>query len=189
VVSHRDPRSSIVTERELIVLDSEPGQFVFGAYHNVAVCAWAAQANTIAVSRLGHAVGSICRTHTEGVSMLHMIMDGSGVPAPEARDALVALASARAERVASIAVAVLGSGFWASAMRSFVTGVRIACPRGFELGIHASVGEAVAWLPSGHAQRTGVYLSTSGLTAMAGSACDLVLGGDPAALVLPPRGR
>lgn len=166
----------MVTERELVVLESEPGHFLFGAYHNVAVCAWAAQATTTAVSRLGHVVGSISRTHPEGMSMLHVVLEGAGVPEAETRDALVALATARAERVASVAVAVLGSGFWASAVRSFVTGVRIACPRGFELAIHATIGEAVAWLPSGHAHRTGVYLSTSGLTAMASSACDLVRG-------------
>jgi hypothetical protein len=167
----------MVTERELAVLDAEPGQFLFGAYHNVVLCVWVAQASPVAVARLGHAVGNVCRTHPEGVSMIHVVHDGVGVPDAAARAALVALATTRAERAASIAVAVLGTGFWASAVRSFVTGVHIACPRGFELAIHASVDEAVTWLPSGHAQRTGVYLGSSTLAAMVERASDLLVHG------------
>jgi hypothetical protein len=63
-----------------------------------------------------------------------------------------------AEQVACIAVVAGGTGFWASAFRSFVTGLRWLAPRSFEIRLHGTIEEVARWLPAEHLKLTGVKL-------------------------------
>lgn len=55
----------------------------------------------------------------------------------------------RSSELACVAVVVGGTGFWASAMRNAVIGLRVFASRGFELRLHGSADEVVAWLQRG----------------------------------------
>jgi hypothetical protein len=56
-----------------------------------------------------------------------------------------------------------GDGFWASAVRSFVTGLSVLVRGPFELGIFGQLDELAQWLPEIHGSRTGVSMLSSEL--------------------------
>jgi hypothetical protein len=74
-----------------------------------------------------------------------------------------ACAAERGNELACVAVVVGGTGFWASAMRNAVIGLRVFASRKFELRLHGTVDEVVTWLPSAHQQQTQVELPASAL--------------------------
>ena len=60
--------------------------------------------------------------------------------------------------IACVAVIIDGSGFWASALRGFITGLQVLAPGTLDLHAHASIDQVLAWLPTEHHKRTGVQL-------------------------------
>jgi hypothetical protein len=88
-----------------------------------------------------------------------LIREGALLPTPEARAGFLQMMRDHAEQLANVAVVVGGSGFWASMMRSAVTGMRFVSPRTFELRLHGRAEEIVRWLPRAHLARCGTHLS------------------------------
>jgi len=86
-----------------------------------------------------------------------------GLPTAEAREGLRELMASRADRRACLGVVVTGGGFWMSAMRSFMTGLRVVSPVRTDIGFHTSMAESAAWLAGPHQRRTGVRLSPASL--------------------------
>jgi hypothetical protein len=80
------------------------------------------------------------------------------LPAPDVRAHFVDALKKNAENLACVAVVVAGTGFWTSALRSFVTGLRWLAPRSFEFRMDSTVEDVAKWLPAEHATRTGVEL-------------------------------
>jgi hypothetical protein len=147
----------------LALLDSEPGHFYIGAWQNVVFVVWQAQATGPAVARLSRISHTMKAQHPERVTYVHIIQDRAGLPTTEARGALVTLMKELGEHIANAAVVVGGTGFWASTMRSTITGMRFIAPRAFELRLHGSVAEIVEWLPKAHRERTGVAIAPTEL--------------------------
>jgi hypothetical protein len=143
---------------ELKVLDHEPEKFVFTAWRNVSFFFWTASATPGAVVRLAQCTEPLYEEHPRGVSNVHVVESGVGLPSPEVRELLLGLMRRRADRRACLGVVPAGSGFWASTLRSFVTGMRLVSPRSFEIGVHASLAQVADWLPDVHYAKTGVQL-------------------------------
>jgi hypothetical protein len=59
-----------------------------------------------------------------------------------------------------------GSGFWASAIRGFVTSVHVLLSAPFEFKVVGMLDDLVTWLPTVHARRTGVQLLPDELLAV-----------------------
>jgi len=138
------------------VLDSEPGAFLFGSWKNVFVAVWECQATMPAVDRMIRASTSLNAAHPTGRSNIHIIAHGAGLPTPEVRAHFVDLMKKHAEQLACVAVVVGGTGFWTSALRSFVTGLRWLAPRSFDFRMSTTIEEVVKCLPAEHQKRTGV---------------------------------
>lgn len=102
-------------------------------------------------------------SYPKGFSAIHMIANKAGVPTPEGRSGLLQVMSEQASNMACVGVVVGGTGFWASTMRSFVTGMRFMTPRNFELRLHGTPEEVLAWLPQHHTQATGVPVDETAL--------------------------
>ena len=147
----------------LSLLDSEPGRVYIGAWRNIVFVVWQAAATGPAVERLSRVSHTMKAQHPERVTYIHIIPDRAGLPTAEARSALITLMKELAQSIASAAVVVGGTGFWASTMRSTITGIRFLSPRAFELRLHASVAEIVEWLPKAHRERTGVAIAPTEL--------------------------
>ena len=133
---------------------------------------WWSQATGPAVERLAKVTRETCTQHRM-LSAIHIIKDKARVPTPEARDGFVRIMNDYADQIANVAVVVGGVGFWASMMRSAVTGMRVLAPHSFELRLHGEVDEILGWLPHAHAYRCGSALPREILSGMlvAGAGC------------------
>jgi hypothetical protein len=148
--------ASFAHSRELVVLDHEPGAFLFGHWKNIAILAWAAQANASTIARLKHALSRVV-SHPGGRSTISVIAEGLPLPTQEARAGLVDLVNQGAG-LACLAVVVNGTGFGSSALISAHTEMRNKSKRTYEMGVLGSVEELKVWLPPLHLRRTNVRI-------------------------------
>src|SRR4051812_18058419 len=114
-------------------LDGEAGVCRIASLRNIMIVVWSARATAPSVEKLDFATRRLAGAHPSGVSVIHMIADTAGIPSPEARNAFLKIMNEQAKTIACVAVVVGGTGFWASAMRSFITGLRFMSPRSFDL--------------------------------------------------------
>jgi hypothetical protein len=128
------------------------------------------------VERVARLTREVCTEHGR-MSNVHLIRDGALVPTPDARSGFVRMMQEHAEQLANVAVVVGGTGFWASMMRSAVTGMRFVSPRTFELRLHADPQEIVGWLPQAHLKRCGTSLPDSTLAELLDGAAQTLAAG------------
>jgi hypothetical protein len=155
--------TSSAPREALLVFDSEPGAFVFGAWKNVLVAIWAGQLTGASVERFTRAVNEMSERRPGLRSNVHVITEGTGLPTQEARAQLVASMRRHSGELACVAVVFCGSGFWASALRAAVTGMRFLAPRSFDFELFSTVDEACHWLSSNHKLITGVSFESGEL--------------------------
>jgi hypothetical protein len=144
-------------------LDGEPGTCRIAVLRNVMIVHWTSRATGTAAAKVAAAFEHVLERYPTGSSAVHIISDKAGVPTPEGRAALMQIMTERATKIACVAVVVGGTGFWASAMRSFITGMRFMTPRNFEFRFHGTAAEALAWLPAQSAKVTGVAVDEKAL--------------------------
>jgi hypothetical protein len=97
------------------------------------------------------------------LSYVHLVPNKLELPDAATRTAFIELAHNYGSRTACVAVVVGGVGFWASAIRGFVTGIRVIAPRSTDFRMHAEISELLEWFPEEHARRSGVQLESSDL--------------------------
>lgn len=154
------------TDDELVLLDGEPRRFSFWGWRNVDVIVWWAQADAAAVARLGQLTAQRRVQYPRGVSDIHVVKGNIGLPDAQTRQGLVQLMREVAPYMAALAVVVGGDGFWASTMRSLITGMRVLAPRSYDMRLHGKLSDVISWLPEVHARRTGVTLDPQALLAV-----------------------
>jgi len=157
------PRGAISTlaphrasSSEIVIVDTVPGAVQFGSWNNIMFAAWEAPAGAISVSRLDALSKDFRRAHPgKRLSGIHILREGVGLPTPEGRAGLMKMMKADSDHFGAIAVVICGSGFVASAVRSFLAGLRLLAPRTFEFRLHAKTFEILKWFPAAHFRRTG----------------------------------
>jgi hypothetical protein len=150
------PASPPAATAELTLLDSEPGVVTVYAHGNITIIVWWGRASPQAAQRLHRVTEQRRKQHPEGLSAIHIVKGDVVLPDQATRDALVRVMKDSDTSLAALAVVIGGGGFWASALRSVITGMRVLSRSAFELRLHGTIDEALAWLPDKHAQRTGV---------------------------------
>ena len=83
-------------------------------------------------------------------STVQVLAPGSTVPTAEARAALITLIEQYADHLVCCAAPLEGSGFWASTMRSFLTGLQLFQRNRFKTKICSTLEEGIQWLASLH---------------------------------------
>lgn len=147
--------------KEITIHDIEPGAFYIGSWQGIVMVRWERTADLEAVQRLAKVSTALVSDQTvPRRSNVHIISESAGVPSAAARAGFVDLMKEHADRMACVCIVVEGSGFLASAMRSFLTGMRLLAPRAFQYRLFGSVDEVVAWLPAEHRARTGSEVDT-----------------------------
>src|SRR3954466_3436239 len=106
------------------VMDAKPGALSFGVWKNFVIGVWSARGTAEAVGSLGRTG----RTLKEKYTSVHIIKNGAGLPTADGRAAFVELLKERTGKLACITVVLLGSGFWASAVQSMITGLHMVSP-------------------------------------------------------------
>jgi hypothetical protein len=144
----------------IAVVGEFPTVFRVWLWRNVEIVSWFGRPGSAqAVQRLGAITGEVLERLGPGkLSFVHILPNGLDLPDAPTRAALLTIARLYASQTACIAVVVAGTGFWASAMRSFVTGFRMLAPRVFDLRIHGTIAELLPWFPEEHARATGVQI-------------------------------
>lgn len=148
---------------EFLVLDAEPGRFAVYGFLNITLAVWTARVQVDALDRLARASDAYCQQHPEGLSNIHLVQHDIGLPDARTRKHLIEISRRATPHLATVTAVVGGQGFWASRMRSLITGVRMMVPGPFELRLVGSVEEIVEWLPQAHERRTGVSVAPDAL--------------------------
>jgi hypothetical protein len=138
-----------------------PGAF-FGSWKNVFVSIWQLQGTILAIDRMLAAIAAMPRL-AEKRSDIYVIAEGARLPEARVRDHFVDVIKSSSQALAGVSVVVGGTGFWSSAIRSFVTGLHWLAPRSFDFRLHGSVEEVADWLPPVHERLSGVHLDPSRL--------------------------
>jgi len=160
---------SLAPDAEHRWVDTESSVCALGVCGNMTLIVWWTQATGAAVERVARLTRDVCAEYPR-ISNIHLIREGAPLPTPAARSGFVAMMRDHAEQLANVAVVVGGSGFWASTMRSAITGMRFVSPRTFELRLHGRAEEIASWLPAAHFARCGTRLRTEGLSALLSTA-------------------
>jgi hypothetical protein len=146
----------------LEILDSELGAFAFFSWQNLIIAVWRAQPTHAAVGRLAARGQSVTERYPRH-SAIHIVHNGTGIPAAEARAAFVELMKGRGPKLACVAAVLLGHGFWASALQGAITGMHMLAPHSLPLRICDSIEAAADWLPQEHFALTGIAINPGAL--------------------------
>jgi hypothetical protein len=165
VPAHLKAVSGSVGAPQLICLASAPGRFAFFGSQNVMIMVWLSAATGADVELLATAIRPNLKLYPRGQSHIHLVKNGAGMPTAEARAGFAAQMAQYDRQLACVAVALLGRGFWASALQGAITGMRMLAPRSFEMRTHSDLEDIVEWLPDAHGERTGVFLDPAELLA------------------------
>jgi hypothetical protein len=104
---------------------------------------------------MGAMSASLIKAHTK-ISIIQVIPDSTALPTDEAKDLLLKMTEAGGQSLACLVYVMSGEGFWASAMRSYLTSVHWVRHRPFVPRILETIEDVAFWLPSVHRERTGV---------------------------------
>jgi hypothetical protein len=157
-------RVSVVPPGQLQLLDYEPGAFSMFCWKNITILTWVAPATGAATKRVAEATMQVAGACREGFSNIHLLRQGIGLPTAEARHDFAEMMNRHSQELACIAIALLGSGFWASALQGAITGIRMLNPkRSSVMRIHDSIDGVADWLPQEHLKYTGVAIQSGEL--------------------------
>jgi hypothetical protein len=149
---------------ELKLLDAEPGAFSMFVWKNVTILSWMAPATGAGTKRVAECTKQVASACRDGFSNIHLVKDGIGLPTVEARHEFADMMNRHSQELACVGIALLGSGFWASALQGAITGIRMLNPRrSAVLRIHDSIDGVADWLPREHIKYTGVLLRSTEL--------------------------
>lgn len=152
----RAPRSIVLRTNDALILDEQPEWYLVGAYQNVVTVVWRSQATDEAVARLDKATDAVGAKYPRGRSSIHVIIGGTLPATPEAQTRFVDLM--RTSNLACVAAIYMGTGFWASTLRSNTTQMAMRASRTFEFRHHQRIEEVGEWLPEKHQEITGVRI-------------------------------
>jgi len=145
-------------------LSEFPGTYRVARLQNVTICRWEGDASPAAMHELGVITERALRTLEGGkLSNIHLIPGSVRLPDSESRAALQEVTNVYGAQYACVGVVLHGGGFWASAVRSVLTGVQVLAPRSFELRIHSEVHDLLEWFPRENLSRTGVKIEPADL--------------------------
>jgi|RhiMethySRZTD1v2_1073278.scaffolds.fasta_scaffold12487_10 hypothetical protein len=150
--------NAVTGKHDTVTLAFESEGCVMATWKNLMVVAWAKAATLEISKKLETASVELIRAYPQGISSVHVIFDKTPLPAADARNHLREITERYAANLACVGTVIDGGGFWASAMRSFLTSLHWLSRRPFKAHYASSIAELADWLPPPHAQKTGVII-------------------------------
>lgn len=135
-----------------------PGVFRVAKLRNVTVTTWLGEPlNHESATHLGELTSAlIAEANGTRLSSIHLVERNMKLPDGPGRQQLANVVRASADSMGCVAVVVQADGFFASAIRGLITGLRVLAPRSFDVRVDASIAELLEWFPLEHQRRTGV---------------------------------
>lgn len=146
-------------QRDLAVVEQYPGVFRVGVVGRIAITTWLGQLDVSSVELYARFINDfLARSAASGRgSIVHLVNERVGLPQSATRPVLAKMME-NTEPLACVSVVIEGSGFWASAVRGFLTGMRLLGPSTFRIHEHATIADVVAWLPAEHEKLSGEHI-------------------------------
>jgi hypothetical protein len=132
------------------------------AFQNISIIVWVAHATVPAVHCLQEVSKTMIVRFPNGHSSVSFILDGVGVPTPEAQVALQRSLGTRSQ-INVTGIVLEGSGFWASGLRGMISNSHREAQAKSALKIMTSIDSLVGWFCEEHNERTGVELAPMAL--------------------------
>jgi hypothetical protein len=138
------------------MLEIAPGAYRFGLWRNILLATWENRADKPGVTRLDQ-IGQELRASYPGRrhSTVQIVLEGVDLPTSAARAGFIDIMKSQHDHIGAVGVVIMGRGFLASALRSFVTGMRLLSPSSFPFRLHGTTLDVLRWLPAEHRRRTG----------------------------------
>ena len=155
---------------DLALMAYEPAAYAFYRWDDIAVNVWLSHPTGEAVRVLARLTEESSQCNPKGLSSIHWIENGAGLPTPDARQELAEIVRHHEGHLVCVAVLLRGSGFWASAVRSALTGVALLSPKRYPLRFFADLPELSSFVEHAHEQRTGRSPSSTRLATYVTSA-------------------
>ena len=133
-------------------------------YENITVIVWHAKPTVAAAQQLARVSQRRRAEFAHGISAVHLVQATFQMPDGPTRDEFVKLLRDGGGKLAVLCVIVGEGGFWASALRSLITGLRVLSRDSFDMAVHTDIAEAVEYLQPRHLAKTGVDVSAEQLT-------------------------
>jgi hypothetical protein len=134
---------------------------VMATWRNLAIAVWGTQGTVALAKKLDLMSADFIKVHPEGVSSVNFITKRAPLPDAAAREEFSKITGRYAANVACVGTVLDGSGFWVSAMQSFLTGLHLFSRRPFKTHYCLTIGELARWLPAPHEARTGVSIAAA----------------------------
>lgn len=138
--------SAAGSDAPVMRLSVKPGEYGFYRWQHVAMNLWASQPTESAIEVLRELTERSVSDCPRGIASIHWLEEGVSLPTPEARVALSELAKRYETHVLCVGVLLSGSGFWASATRSALTGIMLLAPRTFYLRFFSQPHELTSYI-------------------------------------------
>lgn len=145
------------------LLAAKPGRFCTGYYRGVSLIYWHDQATKDAIESIRTLTRHMIQANPEGHSNVAFVRDGVPAPEPELRDLFSHVFDGKITDVRCVAIVVEGGGFWASSLRTAITGISMAAENRPRISLHTTLEEAASWLAPAHSAATGTVIATSEL--------------------------
>jgi hypothetical protein len=136
------------------LLDCDPGRFRYSAWNNITVGVWADQATLEAAQRVIRISKWMTSRFPQGHSNIIFVLDGAPAPTPEATKIFSKVYDEKFSDLACMGIVIEGTGFWASAMRSMITGQRLHAPGNVRVRVCEGIDPLLEWLLPEHYART-----------------------------------
>ncbi|HKU38024.1 MAG TPA: hypothetical protein VJR89_07755 [Polyangiales bacterium] len=154
---------------ELVISYAAPA-CVIGHVRNMTFSAWDTAPTVEHVEAFMALAASLTVTYPKS-SNVTLVLRNTELPGTDAKAALEVLTAQYARSIHSVALVIEGGGFWASMIRSFLTGLHLLRGNGYRCKAFGTPSETTDWLLAAHNAETGVALSDEELT----DACDAII--------------
>jgi hypothetical protein len=146
-VSHR-PKPD--TDDPLVIAHESEG-CVVAYWHNISIVVWGTQ-GTLELAKELEAVSEHIRSRYERLSSIHLVVNDPPLPTAAGREKLNEIVVRFGPRAIAVATVLTGDGFWASAMRGFLTSLHWVAGgrKRYKQLTCGTVGEVARWLAPLH---------------------------------------
>jgi hypothetical protein len=151
------------------VIDYAAPGCVIAHLRNLTFCAWNTPPVAAHVAAFVGVAEQLSQAYPRS-SNVTLVMRDAELPGSEARIALEQLTAQYAGIIHSVALVIDGDGFWASMIRSFLTGLHLLRGHGYRCKAFGNAAEVSSWLLPSHSADTGVAISARELDA----ACEAI---------------
>lgn len=154
------------TRAEIESLGGAPGVVSLYGLENLTIIVWHGKPTVAAAEELARVSKRRRAEFPQGISAVHLVPATFELPDGPTRDTFVQLLRDGDGKLAVVCVVIRGAGFWVSAMRSLLTGLRVLSRGSVDLGLHTDLGAAIDYLLPRHHEKTSVPLAREQLTAV-----------------------